>query len=483
VAGLEDLAARCSARGLNARTIAPMPGDIAIVGAGWAGLSAAVRLTQAGRRVRVFEAAPSAGGRAREARLDFGAGPVTLDAGQHLLVGAYRECLDLAQLLHDGVAPFERHELSLRDTAGLRLHAPRLPAPLHLAAALVGARGLSFGERLATVRLLHGLRKDGWRAQAGETAAQLLRRWRQPETLVDRLWSPLCMAALNTDAEEACAATFANVLRDTLGAARGASDFVLPRSTLDDLLARPACDWLRARGAQLAFGAAVRAIARASDGWRLQLDADRGAATDAAQLVLALPPYAAARLLAPLLGDAAARGASTAELDAFVYDAIVTVYLAWPASARPTLPRWIMLRESRERGQHGQWLFDRGRFREQRIAAVVISARGRLSDLPPAAIADGVARQVADQLGLPLPMATRTVTEKRATFRCTPGRPRVEADHFADVLPGLWLAGDFAWPAYPATLEGAVRSGRAAAERALGFDPVRREHARRETGR
>ncbi|HLS54706.1 MAG TPA: hydroxysqualene dehydroxylase HpnE [Zeimonas sp.] len=467
-----------------------MPGEIAIVGAGWAGLSAAVRLTQAGRRVRVYEAAPGAGGRAREARLDFGAGPVTLDAGQHLLVGAYRECLDLAQLLHDGAAPFERHVLSLRDTAGLRLHAPRLPAPLHLAAALLGARGLSFGERLATVRLMHGLRGDGWRAQAGETVAQLLRRWRQPATLVDRLWSPLCMATLNTDAEEACAATFATVLRDTLGAARGASDFVLPRSTLDDLLARPACDWLRARGAKLAFGATVRAIARDNEGWHLQGDADRGAATGAAQLVLALPPYAAARLLAPLLGNvaargasAAARGASAAELDAFVYDAIMTVYLAWPASARPSLPRWIMLRESRERGEHGQWLFDRGQFREQRIAAVVISARGRLSDLPPAAIADGVARQVAGQLGLPRPAATRTVTEKRATFRCTPGRPRVEVDHFADVLPGLWLAGDFAWPDYPATLEGAVRSGRAAAERALGFDLARRERARREAGR
>ncbi|HQY28409.1 MAG TPA: hydroxysqualene dehydroxylase HpnE [Burkholderiaceae bacterium] len=449
-----------------------MPDEIAIVGAGWAGLSAAVRLTQAGRRVRVFEAAPAAGGRAREARLDFGAGPVTLDAGQHLLVGAYRECLELVQLLHDGAAPFERHALSLRDTAGLRLHAPRLPAPLHLVAALLGARGLSPRERLATVRLLHGLRGAGWRAQAGETVAQLLQRCRQPGTLVDRLWSPLCMAALNTDVEEACATTFATVLRDTLGSGRAASDFVLPRSTLDALLARPACDWLRARGAQLAFGATVRTIARANGGWRLQAHSDRGAATDAAQLVLAVPPYAAARLLAPLLVDATTRGAHAAELDAFVYDAITTVYLAWPASARPSLPRWVMLRESRERGEHGQWLFDRGRFGPQWIAAVVISARGRLSDLAPAAIADGVAHQVADQLRLPPPTAARTVTEKRATFRCTPQRPRVEVDAFADVLPGLWLAGDFAWPDYPATLEGAVRSGRAAAERALGCDPA-----------
>jgi uncharacterized protein with NAD-binding domain and iron-sulfur cluster len=68
----------------------------------------------------------------------------------------------------------------------------------------------------------------------------------------------------------------------------------------------------------------------------------------------------------------------------------------------------------------------------------------------------------------------RTVTEKRATFRCTPDRPRIECDAFAADLPGLWLAGDYAWPDYPATLEGAVRSGRLAAELALQRQDIAR---------
>jgi squalene-associated FAD-dependent desaturase len=442
--------------------VAPTRVDVAVVGAGWAGLSAAVRLAQAGRHVRVLDAAPAPGGRAREARLDFGAGPVTLDAGQHLLVGAYRESLALAHLLHDGAPPLERFTLALHDTGGLH----RLPAPLHLAVGVLRARGLALADRIAMMRLVTRLRRDGWRAARAETVEQLLVRLHQPAALVERLWSPLCMAALNTVPEQACAQAFAAVLRDTLGAARDASDFVLPRTTLGALIATPAEQWLRDRGVQLRRGATVRAIAPGAHGWQVHTGRDEPA-LDAAQLVLAVPPHAAARLLAPLCPDATQPGSRVARLDEFAYDAITTVYLAWPAAQVPALPRWIMLRESPSRDEHGQWLFDRGRHGAQRIAAVVISVRARLDDAPVADVAAGIGRQVAVQLGVPPPAAMRTVTEKRATFRCTPDRPRIEVDAFAANLPGLWLAGDYAWPDYPATLEAAVRSGRLAAARAL----------------
>lgn len=445
-----------------------MHAEVAIVGAGWAGLSAAIRLTRAGRRVCLLEAAPAAGGRAREAQLDFGFGPVTLDAGQHLMVGAYRESLALARLLHGGDPPVDRYPLALCDTAGLRLKAAPLPAPLHLVLGLLTARGLSPGERVAIARLVGGLRSAGWRALPRETVAQLLARRRQPPALVERLWAPLCVAALNTTVEAASAEVFSAVMRDTLGAARAESDFVLPRTTLGELIARPACDWLRARGAIVAFGATVRAIAPSPPGWQLhatQVAGDR--AIDAGQIVLAVPPHAAAKLLAPLVDRAPGAAAQVSRLGEFDYDAIATVYLAWPGAQARSLPRWIMLRESAERGEYGQWLFDRGVFGEHRIAAVVISARGRLSDAPASAIADAVGRQVAAQLGVPVAPSRRVVTEKRATFRCTPDRPRFEADTLAAEFPGLWLAGDFAWPDYPATLEGAVRSGRVAAEHVL----------------
>jgi len=471
---MADMAVRSAPLSGDALSAAGGP-DLLVVGAGWAGLTAAVHATRAGLRVLLLDAAPGAGGRAREARLDFGCGPVTLDAGQHLLVGAYHESLALAHLLHDGAPPLERFALALHDSAGLHLRAARLPAPLHLAVGVLRARGLPLAERVAMLRLMRGLRRSGWRVVPGETVEGLLSRLRQPASLVERLWSPLCMAALNTVPEQACAAAFAAVLRDTLGAAREASDFVLPGTTLGALIAAPAERWLRARGAQLRWGATVRAIAPHAGGWRVHAARDEPA-IEAGQLVLAVPAHAAARLLASLCGDAAQPGSRVARLGEFAYDAITTVYLAWPASQEPALPRWIMLRESAARGEHGQWLFDRGRCGGQRIAAVVISARARLSDTPVGEIAAGIGRQVAAQLGVPPPAAMRTVTEKRATFRCTPDRPRIEVDAFAAELPGLWLAGDYAWPEYPATLEGAVRSGRLAAARAAQHHAGVRSH-------
>ncbi len=428
--------------------------DLVVVGAGWAGLATAVHATRAGLRVHLLDGAPAAGGRAREARLDFGAGPVALDAGQHLLMGAYRECLALAALVQDGAAAsaFDRAGLLLRDTAGLRLEASAHPAPWHLLAALGSARGLSLRERWAALRFLASLRARRWRTPAAQTVATLLERHGQPRRLVERLWTPLCVGALNTPPQDACAAAFCAVLRDTLGGARQASDFVLPRATLDAAITQPAVDWLRARGTRISFGANVRALQHVGGNWRV----DCAAGTlHAAQVVVAAPAPVAARLLAPLDSRASSLGG-------FTHEPIATVYLAWPRETPLPLPRWILLLDDGRRAW-GQWLFDRGCVGAHRIAAVVVSVCSRLDGTGREAIGEAVAHQVARQLELPMPQAHRTVIEKRATIRCTPQRPRVACDAFADALPGLWIAGDYVDDEYPATLETAVRSGRRAA--------------------
>src|SRR5690606_4261933 len=126
------------------------------------------------------------------------------------------------------------------------------------------------------------------------------------------------------------------------------------------------------------------------------------------------------------------------------------------------MPRWILLHDDGERAW-GQWLFDRGCIGPQRIACVVVSAGSRLQGCTRESIGEAIAQQVARQLELPLPHALRTVIEKRATIRCTPGRPRIAGDAFRATLPGVWLAGDWVDDEYPATLETAVRSGRRAA--------------------
>lgn len=441
---------------------APPPGtdpDVAVVGAGWAGLAAAVALTRAGRRVTVFDTAPVPGGRAREVALPLAGTTLRLDNGQHLLVGAYRETLRLAaELIAPDPLPIVRRPMALVATDGLSMIPPRWPAPLHLAAGLLGARGLDWRARFAMVRLMSGLRAARWQVRPGETVAALLERLRQPAGLCLRLWEPLCVATLNTPPAQACAQTFATVLRDTLGADAAASDFVLPAGTLGELLPAPAERWLRARGATLCWRTPVQSIRRDGDGW--QLATSRGPVR-APAVIVAVPPVNAERVLHGALPTA-----DLAPLTAFTYEPIATAWLAWPADRAPTLPPWIMLTEEPARRGYGQWLFDRGRQGDLRIAAVVVSARGReMADTQAGgdALAAAMGEQVARQLEIEPPRGARIVTERRATFGCTPDRPRLTPDHFTARAPGLWIAGDHAWPSYPATLEAAVRSGLAAA--------------------
>jgi len=174
-------------------------------------------------------------------------------------------------------------------------------------------------------------------------------------------------------------------------------------------------------------------------------------------VVIATDAHAAAGLAARL-GPSGAR-----QFEDFRFAPIATAYLGW--RARIELPAAAMLDEDRQAAEPGQWLFDRGRQAGLRIGAVVVSARDRLGDLDARALGAATAAQVCRQLRLPPPDGVRVLTEHRATWRCTAGRPRLAIDALADVAPGIWLAGDYLEDDYPATLESAIRCGRRVAER------------------
>ena len=461
--------------------------EVAVVGAGWAGLAAAIHLVRAGRRVLLVDAAPQAGGRGRRITLNWqhplhGANPVELDNGQHLLLGAYTEVLTLLELLGTlDDAHMERRPMRLAGSSGLLMERPAfggsapgasvlgmagaLLMPLSPLLALVGARGLSMGSRWAMVRALVGLRLCNWTAPAGvRTIADWYAHARQPAEVVERVWQPIAISALNTPADSACAATFIRVLRDSLGGPPGASDFVLPRRDLSDLFVDPAIAWLRQHGARLLLRTDVRRLERGTQRrYRLAggaRSAQERLAVECDEVVLATPPYASARLLAEL-----ADPALVTALEAFEYLPITTAYLGWPQDVQspvplPALPSVLTLGESPARQRHAQWFFDRGVHAHWRIAALVLSDSRVAREMGDPRLGDALIRQVEEELGLPAPLQLSLIHEKRATLACTPDRPRLSA---ITQLPGLVLAGDYAYGDYPATLEGAVRSGRAAA--------------------
>jgi hypothetical protein len=291
-----------------------------------------------------------------------------------------------------------------------------------------------------------------------------LRRMRQPESLKRRIWEPLCISALNTLPERACARTFAAVLRESLGASRAASDFLLPRATLSDCLPDPVVAWLRARGAALHLRTPVRSLRRlvgTERSWRVDL---HDGFLCARHVVLACGIAGTRRLLADLADEPDSRGPNPsiaqtlAALDTYTFEPIATIWTAWPSASWKTRPSPLMFAWATPENRFVDWLFDRGEQRGHRIGAMVVSVAGEAHVTFPADAALARARDVCRAQGLPEPSHARSVIERRATFVCTPNRPIVTLPE-SGILPGLWLAGDYTEADFPATLEAAVRSG------------------------
>jgi squalene-associated FAD-dependent desaturase len=427
---------------------------VAVVGGGWAGCAAAVELSRAGCQVTLFEAARALGGRARAVDID----GHTLDNGQHIMLGAYSETLRLLKLVGvDAGAALLRLPLQMRypeGSGGMDFVAPGLPAPWHLLVALMRAGGMAREDKLALARFITSARWMDWQLNVDCTVAELMERFDQTERLYRLMWRPLCLAALNTPPERASARVFLAVLRDSLGAKRSASDMLLPRHDLSTLFPAAAASFILARGGAVRTGVRIDGLAQDGARWRL-LDGEEP--FDA--VVLATPPYQAARLL-DSLPDAQALAT---QLCGFDYEPITTCYLQYPPGLLLDMPFCALLDDPAS-GNWGQFVFDRGQLEPAHagLLAVVVSAAGDAAALGQDALAAAVAAQLAAALRRPelaTPQWSRVITEKRATFACTPGLNRPDN---ATALPGLAIAGDYTAGDYPATLESAVRSAVAA---------------------
>lgn len=452
------------------------PQKVAVIGAGWAGMAAAIAHTQAGRQVTVFEVARTVGGRARavEATLPDGT-PATLDNGQHILIGAYAECLRLMQLVGvDAGTALLRLPLTLQFPDGQGLQLPDLPPPLDALMGIARAKGWAWRDKLALLHTATAWQLRGFRCAPQTSVAQLC------ATLTPRLMAefidPLCVSALNTPAQDASGQVFLRVLQDSLFSGRGGSNLLLPRADLGALFPQAAARWLQQQGGVVATGQRVLRL-QPAPGARWQVvtagPPAGGSATAAADalpapfdhVTLACPSWEASRLveaLASTPGLAEARPWS-ALADGLRFEAITTVYAHGPG-ARLRQPM-LALRNTPD--MPAQFVFDRGQLDgHQGLLAFVVSA----SNGDRAQIERQVIQQAATQLVVPPLQVVQTVVEKRATFACTPGlqRPGMQ------VLPGvssLLACGDYVQGPYPATLEGAVLSGTAVARQGTGAVP------------
>jgi hydroxysqualene dehydroxylase len=410
---------------------------LAVIGAGWAGLSAAVQAQRAGHTVTLFEMSRVPGGRARSV------GTPVFDNGQHILIGAYRETLALMQQVGiDIERVLMRQALTLQMAGRPGLSLKPGPAAWAFLMAVLRCADWRWHDKLNLLRhcLLWAAR--GFRVEPDCTVDQLCAGL--PMAVRSLLIDPLCVAALNTPAREASAAIFLRVLHDGLFGGRGACDLLLPRQALHELLPGPATAWLQQQGATVHLGHRVQSLLQTPNGWTVD-----GATADA--VVLACSAVEAARLVRDIAP------AWSTSIGALRFEPIVTAYVRCPG-VRLGAP---MLALPEDADSPAQFVFDHGALTGDTDRYVfVVSGAAAWVEAGLAFTGQAVLAQ-AERALQPLGWAAERASiehlcaERRATFRSTPGLTRPTRQ----VADRLLAAGDYVAGPYPATLEGAVRSG------------------------
>ena len=446
--------------------------DAIVIGAGFAGLSAAVRLVQHGARVLVLEARSRLGGRATAFR-DRETGEL-VDNGQHVLLGCYVETFaflrEIGAIDHVRLQPQLAVTMVDRDGRVTRLECPALPAPFHLAAGVLDWDALAWKDRLSVLRMATPLRlarrslqpgAPRIAASPGETVENWLVRNGQTARVREMLWDPLVLAALNQPAHLAAAPVFARVLAEMFSTDPKAAAIGLPTKPLDLMYAEPARAYIEAHGGEVRMGASATVEI---DGTRIVSvsSADEGHRWTTSVVVSAVPWFALDTLFARYGEPPPALAATIAAASAMTASPIITVNLWFD---RPVLDQpFIGLP-----GRAMQWVFDKrtvfgdaashlslvssgaADLYERSNAALITLAHDVLRDALPPVAAAGLVRATV-------------IREPRATFSLAVGQPS-RPDTRTEVR-GLFLAGDWIATGLPATIESAVRSGHRAADAA-----------------
>jgi squalene-associated FAD-dependent desaturase len=443
------------------------PAKLVVVGGGLAGLSAALVAADAGAEVTLLEARPRLGG----LTVSFERDGMEVDTGQHVFLrccNAYRGFLRRVGVEHlTTLQPRLDVPVVIGSTgarARLRRTRMRLPAPLHLAPALLGYAALPLGERVrASLAAFRIGRLDPADPRVdGQSFGSWLRAHGQGPAATEALWELLTVATLNATADHSSLGLAAKVVRTGLLEKPDAGDIGWSNVPLSRLHGAAAAAALRSAGASVRLGVKVRGIERAESGAGWVVTTDEGPA-GADAVVLATSPTVAASLLPPGAVPGQERFADLGEAP------IVNVHLVYDrrVMAGPFLAAV---------GSPAQWVFDRtessglaATHPDWQYLAVSLSAADEwvertVGELRP--IFDAELRRL-----LPATAGARLVRffvtrERSATFRPSPGSRALRPPQ-ATPLPGLALAGAWTATDWPATMEGAVRSGLAAAVAAL----------------
>ncbi len=448
---------------------------IAIVGAGWAGCAAAVTASQLGAKVSLFEASRIFGGRARSLEPnDDHKQSVVLDNGQHILIGAYTETIALMRTIGvQAEAVLERLKLDLRNPNQHGFCMPQSIQNPNIAVlyAILSAKGWSLLEKLHFLQVAAQWKLGGFSCNEQASVADICKSI--SPNINQNLITPLCLAAFNSLPEKTSGKLFLRVLHDALLLKKGNSDVLLAKTALGKIFPEPAINWLHEHQASVHKANRVQAItyneqATTNKKWLIHTQH-----TDYEQvfdcIILACPAWEAARLVQSWLDNTEHKNTTSQRrtlhwiknANSLQHNPIATTY-AWCNTQDCANLAPMQALHANDNSQ-AQFVFHHPQYKRtnsdgvmQSLLAFVCSNCAKDRE----ALQRSTCTQAKNQLGLGNIEIIQTLIEKRATFLCAPALQRPSMD----ITPGLLACGDYVEGNYPATLEGAVCSGVAAAK-------------------
>lgn len=436
--------------------------DVLIIGAGWAGLSTAITLVDQGKRVCVIDSAKAAGGRAREVNYC----QYAVDNGTHIMVGAYTHVLALIKKVHNKNiwnenTLLERQALNLNykqlEKQSIELPKIVLPAPFNIIISFLLAKGLSLKEKIRILNFGLKVKLNLIHLKADIDLESFLAGQNQTPDIIKNIWEPLCIAIMNTPINQTSTEIFLRVLKDSFFKNRSASDLLFFKTNLSDIFPNPAQRYIEQHKEKIFFNRRAESITK-DDGFYLVKTKSTTYRTK--HVVIATAPTAAANLLNTINSEAEHNELIT-NLQTFTFQPICTVYLQYPEliTSERTMQGFL--------GTTIQWMFDKSSSIQPNLISVIISSQGSHLEMDNPTLINKVTNELARFYPhWPQPNDAFVIREKRATFTASVNINRIRPSNKTD-MDNLWLAGDYTNTLYPATLEGAVRSGQQCAQQIL----------------
>jgi len=428
--------------------------NIAIVGGGWAGLSAAVELCRQGHKVSVFESSPQLGGRARSIKWN----GMTLDNGQHLMLGAYQQMLQCLNTIQADTSQLFKQlphrMLMLNSQTGktiFDLNLPTYPAPLHLLFGVLGIKGLTVVEKIQL--LFRFNRFLNTEIKTDLPVREWLMQANLPAKYITHLLEPVCLAALTTHPQLASAKAFQSVLQQTFNAPASFTDLLIPTTDLSRIFPALAEQFILQHGGEIRTRCKVKQLNVKNRQLKsIQLDNET---LDFEQVILATPARVTATLLEPV--DSCTN--IVKQIKQLKYEPVTTLYLQFSQAVTLPYPMVGLLNGLTE------WVFELSVSHHSHILAVVISSQGSAPELTAGELLKTVHRELKSCIAdLPDLLDSKLIIDKYASFQChtdvDKNRPGIDTG-----LSNLKLCGDYVYieennrPGLPSTLEGAMRSG------------------------